>query len=228
MKTIGIFGGLGPASTIAYYQYITDQYYAMYGDYGYPPIIIYSLDFQKIIDVGYEAPGIVQETIEKLHRAGADFAVASCNSIHIVYDEVAEDIPIPWISIMDVTGESIKAAEMTKVGLLGTIFTMGKGFYQRGLARYGIETITPAPEDQSRINEIIFKQLVRGVFTDDSRQVVLQCIEKLSRSGVQGVVLGCTEIPLLVQQEHTEVPLFDTTTLHAQRALDVALETVGV
>jgi aspartate racemase len=101
---------------------------------------------------------------------------------------------------------------------------MGKGFYQRGLARYGIEAITPDADDQQRVNEIIFSELVRGVMTDASRQTMLECIEKLSDRGAQGVVLGCTEIPLLVQQRHTDVPLFDTTTLHAQRALDLAFE----
>lgn len=228
MKTIGIFGGLGPASTIAYYQYITDQYYKLHGDYAYPEIVIYSLNFQAIIDAGYETPDTIRGAIEALHRAGADFAVASCNSIHIVYDEVAHDLPIPWVSIIDVTGEHVRAADMTTIGLLGTVFTMGKGFYQRGLARHGIEAITPAADDQQRVNEIIFSELVRGVMTDASRKTMVECIETLSDRGAQGVVLGCTEIPLLVQQSHTDVPLFDTTTLHAQRALDLALETPSV
>jgi aspartate racemase len=224
MKTIGIFGGLGPASTIAYYQYITDKYYEEFGDYGYPQILIYSLNFQSIIDVGYEAADTIKRAIEALHRAGADFAVASCNSIHIVRDDVVGDIPIPWISIIDVTAEHVRAAGMNKVGLLGTVFTMGKGFYQRGLAKHGIETIIPDPSDQKRVNEIIFNELVRGVFTEESRRVMLESIEQLSAHGAQGVVLGCTEIPLLVKQEHTGVRVFDTMTLHAQRALDLALE----
>jgi len=223
MKTIGIFGGLGPASTIAYYQYITDRYYEMFGDYGYPEILIYSLNFQNIINVGYDAPETLKATIEALHRAGADFAVAACNSVHLAYDKVVDDIPIPWVSIIDVTGEHIRAANMTRVGLLGTVFTMEKGFYQRGLAKHGIEAITPDTDDRQRVNKIIFTELVRGVLTDQSRKTMLECVDRLQAKGAEGVVLGCTEIPLLVQQKHTTVPLFDTTTLHAQRALDLAL-----
>ncbi len=224
MKRIGILGGLGPESTIPYYRHITKTYTEMHGDYGYPVIIIYSLRFQEIIDVEYEAPETVKAAIESLHCAGADFVVAACNTIHVVYDRVADDIPIPWISIIDVTADHIKAAGMNTVGLLGTIFTLQKGFYQTGLARHGIETITPPRDDQERVSEIIFTELVKGETTDESRRFMLRCIDDLSREGAQGVVLGCTEIPLLIQQHHTDVPVFDTTTLHAQRALDLALQ----
>lgn len=224
MKTIGILGGLGPESTAEYYTYITRTYYKNYADYAYPEIIIYSLEFRKIIDAGYEAPGDVKKAIEKLYRAGADFVVASCNSIHIVYDEVSKDIPIPWISIMDVVAEQIKKENINKVGLLGTIFTMSKGFYHKALAGHGIETITPGNDAQRKINEIIFSELVRGVTTDESKRYMLGCIDELAQNGARGIILGCTEIPFLIKQKDTALPVFDSTTLHAQKALDLALE----
>ena len=225
MKTIGILGGMGPASTIAYYRYITDRYYELHGDYAYPEIVMYSVNFQAIIDAGYESCDTVRGAIEALYRAGADFVVASCNSIHVVHDRVAGELPIPWVSIVDVTGEHARRAGASTVGLLGTAVTVSQGFYQRGLAQFGIETIVPDADDRRRVNTIIFSELVRGVLTDESRQVMLACIARLRSAGADGVVLGCTEIPLLVQQHHTTVPLFDTMTLHAQRALDLALDT---
>lgn len=224
MKTIGILGGMGPASTIAYYRYITDRYFELHGNYGYPEIILFSVDFQAIIDERYDSSTTVRRAIRSLHRAGADFVVAACNSIHVVHDEIAGDLPIPWVSIVDVTGERVREAGAARVGLLGTVLTMRQGFYQRGLARYGIETIVPDEGDQQQVNTIIFGELVRGIMTDASRDVMLACVEQLRRMGADAVVLGCTEIPLLIQQHHTDVPLFDTTALHAQRALDLASE----
>ena len=223
MKTIGILGGLGPESTIAYYSYITRTYYETYGDYAYPQIIIYSASFKEYIEAGYEIPDKVKTAIESLHRAGADFVVAACNSVHIVYEEVAKDSPIPWISIIDVVAEEVKKRGMNKVGLLGTIFTMSKGFYQEQLAKHGLEAITPDPEAQKKINTIIFGELVKGEVKEDSRKFVLKCVEELKRNGAEGVVLGCTELPFLIQQKDTTVPVIDSAALHAQRALDFAL-----
>ena len=224
MKTIGILGGLGPESTLEYYAYITRKYYEIRSDYAYPEIVIYSLSFQDFIDAGYELPDRVKAAIEKMHLAGADFVVASCNSLHLVYDKVFQEVPIPWVSIMDATAEQIKKEGLKKVGLLGTIFTMGKGFYQKALASHGIEAIAPGIEAQKKVNEIIFTELVRAVIKDESRQFVLGCIEELRQNGAQGIVLGCTELPFLIKQEHTSLRVFDTTAIHAQKALDLALE----
>ncbi|MBT4483600.1 MAG: amino acid racemase [Candidatus Latescibacteria bacterium] len=224
MKTIGILGGLGPESTCEYYRYITRKYYETFGDYSYPEIIIYSVRFSKFIDCGYEAADEVKKAIENLHRAGADFVVAACNTIHIVYKEVSGDIPIPWVSIMDTVAEQIKKEQIVKVGLLGTIFTMKEDFYPRALDMYGIETITPAGEAQKRINDIIYEELVTGIVKDDSKRFVLECIEDLRENGAGGIVLGCTELPFLIQQKDTSLPVFDSTAIHAQKALDLALE----
>lgn len=223
MKTIGILGGLGPESTLAYYAAITRMYYERRGDYAYPEIIIYSLTFSKYINRHYEMADGVRAAIEALARAGADFAVAACNSVHIVYDEVARGIPIPWVSIIDATAERIKERGMKRVGLLGTIFTMGKGFYQAALARHGVEAVTPSADAQGRINDIIYGELVRNIVTDRAREYVVGCMKSLAQEGAQGIVLGCTELPFLISQEHADIPVFDTTAIHTQKALDLAL-----
>lgn len=224
MKTIGILGGLGPESTLLYYSYITKKYHETYGDFAYPEIIIYSLKFSEYIDRGYETPQKIRTAIGKLHSAGADFVIAACNSIHIVYDEVCRDIPIPWISIVDAAGEQIQKTGMKKVGLLGTVFTMTNDFYPKSLAKLGIETITPDRETQKKLNDIIYSELVTDKIIDSSKQFILECIEELHRNRAQGVVLGCTELPMAVHQEDTAVPVFDTTVIHAQKALDLAME----
>lgn len=224
MKKIGILGGLGPESTVSYYLYIIHKYYETYRNFAYPEIIIYSVNFQKFINAGYEIADEVKESINRLHSAGADFAVAACNSIHIVYDEVKNAIPIPWISIIDVTGEEIRKNRMEKVGLLGTIFTMSKGFYEKGLARMGIDTIIPEEKDRKTINSIIYNELVKKQIRDESRTSVLKIIDHLIEKGAQGIVLGCTELPFLIKQTDTAIKIFDTTSIHAQKALDIALE----
>ena len=224
MKTIGILGGLGPESTCEFYRYITRKYYETFGDYSYPEIIIYSVRFSKFIDCEYEAAGEVKKAIEKLYRAGADFVVAACNTIHIVYEEVSGDIPIPWISIMDTVAEQIKKGKISKVGLMGTIYTMTADFYHRTLDRYGIETITPGGEAQKRINDIIYGELVTGTIRDESKCFVLECIDDLRKKGAGGIILGCTELPFLIQQKDISLPVFDSTVVHAHKALELALE----
>jgi len=224
MKKIGILGGLGPESTIAYYSYITRKYYEVYSNYSYPEIIIYSLSFSEFIEVGYEAAPKVKGAIESLCRAGADFVIAACNSIHIVYDEVVKDIPIPWINIIDVTAEEIRKSCIQRVGLLGTVFTMSKGFYQDRLIKHGIETVVPDEKHQQRINQIIYTELVKNKTKDESKQFVLKCIEKLRGKGAEGIVLGCTELPFLIQQKDMAIPVFDTAAIHAQKALDLSME----
>ncbi|HRU07471.1 MAG TPA: amino acid racemase [Candidatus Brocadiia bacterium] len=224
MKTIGIFGGLGPESTAAYYEYITRKYYETRRDYAYPEIVIYSVNFKEYIDAGYDRPDAVKDAICRLHRAGADFVVASCNSIHIVYDRICDDLPIPWVSIMDATADEILRRGQRKVGLLGTIYTMSKGFYQRAFAKRGIETLTPSPKDQKRMNDIIFGELITAKVTPESKAFGLGLVDELASQGAEGVVLGCTEIPFLIQQADTSTPVYDTTVIHAQKALDLAME----
>jgi len=227
VKTIGIIGGLGPESTGEFYRLITRGYYERFNDYNYPEIIIYSVNFARFIDAGYESPDEIKKVIDRLNKAGADFVVAPCNSIHLVYEEVSKDIPIPWYSIMDATAESIKSHNLNKIGLLGTRFTMSNSFYRDALQKNGIETITPDRDSQMKINDIIYQELVRNIVKENSKRCVIRCVEELQRVGAQGIILGCTELPFLINQKDTGIPVFDTTTLYAQKTLELALTETG-
>jgi len=227
MKTIGILGGLGPEATVEYYTYITRKYYEIHANYDHPEIIIYSVRSGEYLGSNFELPdkpAKIRAVIEKLHLAGADFVIGACNTLHVVYDEVSKDIPIPWISIMDATAEAIIKKGVNRVGLLGTCITTKNDFYQKALAEHGIETITPGSQVLEKIDEIIFNELIRAVVTKESKQYVLGCIDELKQRGAQGIVLGCTELPFLIKQEDIDIHLFPTTTIHAQKALDLALE----
>ena len=224
MKKIGILGGLGPESTISYYEYITRKYYEKYNNYEYPEIIIYSVSFEEFIDQEYEMADKVKNAIMSLQKAGADFVVAACNSVHIVYDSIANELPIPWISIIDATAEEIRKNHLKKVGLLGTIFTMSKDFYKKGLLKRRIEAITPDGNDQKKINEIIYQELVVKKIESSSRREIQEIIKKLEGKGAEGIVLACTELPFLITQKDTSLRIFDTTKIHAQKALNLALE----
>jgi len=228
-KKIGILGGLTPESTVTYYQHIVRRYQELFGDHGYPEIIVYSVSFQKFEDwMGEEDWDSIKEALlsglESLGAAGADFAVIATNTMHIVFDELQERSPIPLISIVDATTEVVKGEEMGAVGLLGTRFTMEKPFYKEGLARHGIETLVPDKADRDYINKVVFEELSRGVLRSESRNRFLGIIEGLMGRGAQGVVLGCTEIPLLVTPQDTSVKLFDTATIHAEKALKFAIK----
>ncbi len=223
MKTVGILGGLGPESTTAYYNYITRKYYDLFGDYGYPEILIHSLTFDEFIDAGYKFPAKITSAIEGLSRAGADFVIAACNSIHVVYEEVCKSISIPWVSIMDAVAEQVNKKGLRKVGLLGTVFTMGNDFYQKAFKKYDLKVLVPDEDFQKTVNEVIYKELITGDVQEDSKQSVLQMVDNLHRAGAEGVILGCTELPFLIRQEDTQVAIFDSTTIHAQKALDMAL-----
>ena len=227
-KRIGILGGLSPESTATYYEYITRKYTERFGDYGYPEIIIYSVNFQNYVDWGDTGQWdrIAEDMIKAaraLERAGAEFGIIATNTMHIAFDEVQAAVNIPFLHLIDATAEAIKAKSFSKVGLLGTKFTMNKPFYKERLAANGINAIVPEVYDQEEINRVIYDELVRGRILDISRKRFLEIISKFIESGAEGVVLGCTEIPLLVSEKGSSLPLFDTTTIHAQKALEYAI-----
>jgi len=229
-KTIGILGGMSPESTVAYYEHITRTYTERFGDYGYPQILIYSVSFQTYVDWPEEgrwdlvAEGLSQGA-RSLELAGADVILIATNTMHIVFDEVAASVNVPMLNLLDAVGEAIEARGMRTVGLLGTAFTMEKTFYQDALAERGITILLPEGEDRKRVNDVIYDELVAGVIRDASREVFLGIIDDLEARGAEGVILGCTEIPLLVSQELSALPLFDTTTIHAEAALRYAVAT---
>lgn len=228
-KTIGILGGMSPESTNEYYEYITRTYTERFGDYGYPEIIIYSMSFQPYVDWpragrwDLVATGL-QTAAQKLEVAGADFILIATNTMHIVFDEVQSGVKVPMLSLLDAVGQAIQSQGLDKVGLLGTEFTMQASFYPDALARYGISVIVPHMDDQTTVNRVIYEELVAGQILDTSRQQFVEIIGRLEEQGAQGVILGCTEIPLLVGESDVDLPLFDTTTIHAEAALNYAVE----
>lgn len=232
MKRIGILGGMSPESTTLYYEHITRTYTARFGDYGYPEILIYSVNFQKFVDWQHhgqwkEAAREMADALERLHVAGAEVGLIATNTMHMVFDEVQRAVHMPLLSIVQATAEAIHAAGLRSVGLLGTVFTMTERFFRDGLERWGIKVLVPQPTAQQRINDVIFKELCRGDIRPNSRQLFLNTIECLRDDGAQGIVLGCTEIPLLVEPKHCDLPLFNTALLHAGKALEFALQPVA-
>jgi aspartate racemase len=228
-RNIGILGGMSPESTAVYYEHITREYTARFGDYGYPEILIYSVNFQRYVDWQREgrwdeAAKAMAEALERLRLAGADFGIIATNTMHIVFDQVQAAVRMPLLSIVDATARAIRDAGLNSVGLLGTVFTMRERFFRDGLSLYGLEVLVPERDDQDRINDIIYGELCRGVILPQSQAVFLDVIETLRKLGAQGVVLGCTEIPLLVRPEDCGLPLYNTTVLHAERALEFAAQ----
>ena len=228
-KRIGILGGLTAESTVHYYQHIFKTYEERHGDLGYPEMIIYDVSFQRFADwMSVEDWDSIEEALldglRRLDAAGADFAVIATNTMHILYDRLESRSPIPLISIVDATAEAVKEEGLTVIGLLGTRFTMEKPFYVDGLKRHGIEALVPDKNEREYINRVVFQELAKGKLLQESRDKYLKIINRLMEKGAQGIVLGCTEIPLLVRPEHTDVKLFDTAVIHAEKALRYAVE----
>ena len=229
-KRIGILGGMSPESTVTYYEHITRTYTERLGDYGYPEILIYSVSFQEYVDWPNQdrwdlvAEGLSQAG-QKLVEAGADMLLIATNTMHLVFDEVQARVEVPMLSLLDATAEAILAQGLHTVGLLGTKFTMEKGFYQDALARRGITTLVPGADDREYVHRVIYDELVAGQIRDESRDSYVDIIQKLVERGAQGIILGCTEIPLLVDEASAGIPLFDTTQIHAEAALNYAIKT---
>ena len=225
-KRIGILGGISAASTAEYYDRIIAKYFARMGDYYYPEIVIFSLNFQRFTDyedtgdrVGYIAE--IMSGIHALERAGVDFIIMAANSPHAVFPEVAAQAAVPLLSIVRVTCAAALAHNLRRLLLLGIRFTMQSTFYQEIGRELGLAIVTPDEAEQDEINAIIFDELARGIVTEASRRQLLNII---ARYPVDGVILGCTELPLILSRDvAADVPLLDTLDLHAQAALDFAL-----
>jgi aspartate racemase len=218
-------GGISHESTAVYYQRLHAEYFARRQDYYYPEVIVYSLNFQRFTD--YEDRGemgpyveYILQGLDALQRAGADFALMAANSPHAVFPQVAAQTTLPLLSIVEVTAKAAQARGLRRLLLLGIRFTMQATFYADVCARYGIDVITPDTDEQNIINRIIFEELVVGNFRAESRQLLLRIIEQYA---VDGVILGCTELPLLLRASDTTTPLLDTLTLHVKAAVDYAL-----
>jgi aspartate racemase len=229
MKRIGIVGGLSPESTIYYYKYITHRYTQQFGDYGYPHIIIYSVTFQDFVDWGkaddWKAiEDNLSDALLALEKTGADFAIIATNTMHYLYDSLVERTNIPILNLLEAVSEHAEKLGIKKLGLLGTKFTMTHGFYPNALSKVGVETIVPDSEDQKVVNDIIFHELTKGIITGESKDRYLKIIKKLVDKKAEGVILGCTEIPLLIKQEDLKIHVLDSSEIHAEAALKYALE----
>jgi aspartate racemase len=228
-KRIGILGGLTAESTVTYYQYITRTYQRRFGTHAYPEVLIYSVSFQQFEDwmeagAWDEIGDALLQGLSRLHLAGADFAVMATNTMHLLLDRLCPRSPIPLLSIVDATADAIQKQGIECVGLLGTRFTMEKSFYADRLRARGISTIVPDADEREEVHRVIMRELGVGVVRPESRRRYVEIMERLAGRGAQGVILGCTEIPLLVSAADTDLPLFDTTVLHADAALNFALD----
>ncbi|WP_299158640.1 aspartate/glutamate racemase family protein [uncultured Tenacibaculum sp.] len=227
MKTIGLIGGITPQSTIMYYQVLNNLAADMYGEKHSAKILINSVDFGEIsrlqIEGRWDLLGTIMVNAAKsLEVAGAHCILICANTMHLTIEEVRQAVSIPVIHIAEATSEIIIEKKLKKVALLGTKYTMEKTFFIDVLKSMGIETVLPEKEDRDIIHDVIYNELARGVLSDTSKKVYQIIINKLQNRGAEGVILGCTEIPLLIKQEDVSIPVFDTTTIHATKAFNLS------
>lgn len=231
MKTIGLLGGMSWESTALYYKHINEMVRNEFGGLHSAKVLIFSLDFEEIASCQRagdwkKASAILSEAACRLQNVGAEMLLICTNTMHYVADLVQEALSIPLLNIIDVTAEAICAQGLDKVGLLGTKYTMSFPFYRERMAQKGIEVLVPDEQQQLIANRVIFEELCQGTVNDASRRQFQAIMKELSERGAQGLVLGCTEIALLVQEQHAQLPLFDSTYLHARKAVELALEKV--
>lgn len=229
MKTIGIIGGMSWESTVTYYQIINEMVKQELGGFHSAKIVLYSVDFSEIERCQAEGDwkkceDILSAAAESLEKAGADFLVIATNTMHKVVPQIQERINIPILHIAEVTAEELKQHHITTVALLGTKYTMTQEFYKEKLENAGITVLIPEAREIEVVNSIIYDELCLGSVLETSKERYLQIIEGLKNRGAQGVILGCTEIGLLIRQEDTELPVFDTTRIHAVKAARLSLE----
>ena len=224
MKTIGLLGGMSWESTQNYYQQINQGIKSELGGLHSAQIAMFSVDFDPIEKCQQETAAILSDAAKKVEKAGADFLLICTNTMHKVADEIGSNITIPILHIADATAEVIKQQGITKVGLLGTAFTMEQDFYKGRLSeQHNIEVIVPAQADRELVHQVIYQELCLGVVNQESKQAYLKIIGQLNQAGAQAVILGCTEIGMLVQQQDTKVTLLDTTKIHADKAVELAI-----
>jgi aspartate racemase len=229
MKTIGMIGGMSWESSIEYYRIINETVRAELGGLHSARSIMVSVEFAEIErlqnqDRWDEAAEILIEAARSIESGGADFAIICTNTMHKLYDIIQQNVRIPLLHIADATAESIKAEGIKKIALLGTRFTMEEDFYKGRLAdNYGLDVIIPGPEDMEIVHRIIYDELCVGIIQSDSKQEYADIIRRLVGEGAEGIILGCTEIGLLVKQKDSPVPLYDTTEIHARAAVKYAL-----
>ena len=223
LKTIGLIGGMSWESTVTYYKIINETVKEKLGGLHSAKCVLYSVDFQEIEECqasgNWEKSGeILGEAAYNLEKAGADFIVICTNTMHKVVNQIKEKISIPILHIAEMTAEKILEKGIKNIALLGTKYTMEQDFYKSKLIEKGINVIIPDKNDIETINEVIYDELCLGTINFNSKKKFLEIVDKLRSKGAEGIILGCTEIGLLIKNEDTDVPLFDTAIIHAEQA----------
>jgi len=230
MKTIGLIGGMSWESTAEYYRIINEAVREKLGGLHSAKIVMYSIDFEEVGKLQREgkwdeATDLMIDAAKRVEKGGADFVLICTNTMHKMAEDVAASINIPLLHIVDATAEKIIPLGFKKLGLLGSTFTMEEDFYKGRLKeKYGLDVVIPGEADGQAVHNVIFGELCQGEIKDSSREQIKTIIKKLIDNGAQGIILGCTELPLLVKQKDCPVPLFDTTAIHAKAAVDYAFK----
>lgn len=227
MKTIGLIGGITSESTILYYRILNELSSQKFGTPHSAKVIIHSLDFGIISAHQHknqwdELNHIMQHAAISLEKAGADCILICANTMHLTIDAVRSSITIPVIHIAEETAKKVSEKGIKKVALLGTTYTMEKHFFKDILTTYGVSCIIPPPQDRAKIHRVIYEELSQGVIKKSSKNYYLNSIQNLIDQGAEGIILGCTEIPMLVEQADVALPVFDTTKIHAKAGFDFA------
>lgn len=229
MKTIGLIGGMSWESTVTYYQIVNETVKRELGGLHSAKVLLYSVDFAEIEE--YQTKGewdksaaVLAEAAQNLEKAGAGFIIICTNTMHKVAPVIQKKISIPIIHIAEATADALKENGIEKVGLLGTKYTMTQEFYKSKLIEAGIEVVIPDEAGVTVVNNIIYNELCLGIISEESRKKFVNFIKQLEKAGAQGVILGCTEIGLLIHQKDVEIPVFDTTQIHATKAALLAIE----
>ena len=229
MKLIGLIGGISWESSVEYYRHINRTVAERLGGLHSGRVVLYSVDFDEIEKAQYDgrwddAAEVLADAGQALVRAGAEILLVCANTMHKVANKIEERAGLKLLHIGDVTGQAIVKQGLKTVGLLGTRFTMEEQFLRGMLEeRFNLRVLVPDKEDRETVNRIIYEELCKGKIEASSREAYVEVIDRLVQKGAEGIILGCTEIPLLIGPEHVNVPLFDTTALHAQAAVDQAL-----
>jgi len=229
VKTIGMLGGMSWESTVSYYKAINEGVKQALGGLHSAKIALYSVNFDEIEQLqrvgDWDQAGVILgDAAKSIQAGGADFLLICTNTMHKVLPQIEEQIDIPVLHIADATANKLIEDGISKVGLLGTAFTMEQDFYKRRISeKFGIEVIVPEHEEREVVHRVIYDELCQGQILSESREHYITIIDNLRRAGAEAVILGCTEIALLVEQQHTQVKLYDTTKIHAEEAVKLAL-----
>jgi aspartate racemase len=230
MKLLGLIGGMSWENTIEYYRVVNKMVNEKLGGWNSSKILLYSVNFEEILPLQNsnewdKIKDIVSGICTRLEKAGCSALIICSNTMHKIADQVQKNISIPLINVIDETAKAIRLKNITNIGLLGTKFTMEEDFYTNKLKYdYNLNPIVPEDKDRKYIHEAIYNQFAKGIFLDKTKQGFLRIIKNLQERGAEGIILGCTEIPLLIKQEDVNIPLFDTLKIHLKSAVDYCLE----